>query len=53
MPRGNNMFQTAYDMEMATICACPSSNYYLPRWKCVLRCCDQCPRIDLPSPGSD
>ena len=27
--------------------------YALPHWKCVLRCCAQCPRIDLPSPESD
>ena len=25
----------------------------LPHWKCVLTCCAQCPRIDLPSPESD
>ena len=30
-----------------------SSNYVLPHCKCVLRFCEQCPRVDLPSPESD
>ena len=48
MPYGKNMFKTEYDMAMATICAYPSSKYALPRWKCFMRCCAQCPCIDLP-----
>ena len=30
MPHGKNMFKTEYDMDMATICAYPSSKYALP-----------------------
>ena len=37
-------------MAMEIMCAYLSSNYALPYWKCVLRCCVQCPRIDLPIP---
>ena len=49
IPYGNHMFQTASDMAVAKMCAYPSSNYSLIHWKCVLRCCAQCPRIYLPS----
>ena len=47
------MFQTASYMAMTTIFSYPSYNYALPHWKYVLRCCEKCPRIDLPSPESD
>ena len=30
MSYGNHMFQTKYDMSMATMCAYPSSHYALP-----------------------
>ena len=33
--------------------AYPSSKYALPHWKCVLRCSEKCPWIDLPSTESD
>ena len=36
-------------MEMAKICAYPSSKYPLSHWKFVLRCCSQYPTFDLPS----
>ena len=47
------MFQTVYEMAMATICAFLSSKYALPHWKFVLRCCAQCPQIDIPSTEAD
>ena len=53
MPYGKHMFQIASDMANATMCAYPSSNYYLTHWKCVLYCFAQRKRIDLPSPESD
>ena len=40
--------KTAPDMTMATMCAYPSSQHLLPRCKCVLCCCEQCPRIYFP-----
>ena len=53
MPHKNNMFQTDSDTTMVTMCEYPSSNYALPHWKCVLRCCTKCPCIDLPCTKSD
>ena len=35
------------------MCAYPTSKYALPHWKCVLSCCAQCPRVDLPTTESD
>ena len=35
-------------MAKAKICANPQSDHTLPKWKCVLRCCAQCPRINIP-----
>ena len=52
IPHGKHMFKTASNMDIATMCAYPSSKYTLPNCKCVLRCCSQCPHIDLPSPES-
>ena len=49
MTHDKHIFQTAYDMAMATMCAYPSSKYALSHWKRVLHCCTQCPRIDPPS----
>ena len=53
MPNGKNMIYTEYEMAMETMCEYPSSNYALPHWKCVLRCCTKCPCIDLPCTKSD
>ena len=50
IPHGKNVFQTAPGMVMIKLCVYPSSNYALPNHKCVLRCCAQYQRIDLPSP---
>ena len=47
------MFKTSYGMAMAKMCEYSSSKYALPHWKCVMRCCTQFPRIDLPSTYSD
>ena len=53
MPHGKHTFQRESDMAMARMCEYPSSKYTFPYWKCVLHCCVQCPRIDIPSPESD
>ena len=50
MPHVNHMFQIASDISVSTMCAYPSSNCALPRWKCVLRCCAQFPQIDISIP---
>ena len=52
MPHKNNVFKTASYMDMAKMCANPSSKYALPHCKCVLYCCVKCSRIDFQSPES-
>ena len=49
MTHGKHMFQTASDMATVTMCAYPSYIYESPHRKCVLHCCAECTRIDLPS----
>ena len=44
MPHGRHIYVTSSDMSMAT---------RLSHWKGVLRCCSDCPRIDLPDQESD
>ena len=48
MPHGSHIYATASDMENATMCAYPQSENSLPHWKCVLRCCADCPCINIP-----
>ena len=50
MRHGQHIFKKVSDMTMATMCAYPKLKYALPHSKCVLLCCEQCSRIDLPSP---
>ena len=50
MPNRNHIFKTASEMATATLCAYPKSKYAFPHWKCILCCCENVPRIDLPSP---
>ena len=48
MPHGRHVYVIAYDMAKATMCANSQSDHALPHWKCVLRCCAKCPRINIP-----
>ena len=48
MPHGRHIYAKAYDTTKATMGAYPHSDHALPHWKCVLRCCDQCPSINVP-----
>ena len=48
MPHGSHIYATASDMTNATMCAYPQSEHSLPHWKCALRCCDDCPCINIP-----
>ena len=45
--------ESSSDMSMAFMCAYPSSKYALTHFKCVLSCCEQCSRIDIPSQESN
>ena len=53
MPHGHHIYATAADMAMATLCAYPKPQHSLSYCKCVLRCCYNFPRIDLPDQESD
>ena len=48
IPHGHHIYATAAEMAMVTMCAYPPSQHALTHWKCVLRCCANCPHIDLP-----
>ena len=47
MPHGCHIYAKASDMENATMCAYPHSDNALPHCKCVLRCCTDCPCINI------
>ena len=48
MPHGHHIFSKASDMANATICTYPQSDHTLTHRKCVLRCCAECPNINIP-----
>ena len=48
MPHGTHIYAKASDMENATMCTYPQSEHALPHWKCVWRCFDDCPCINIP-----
>ena len=48
MPPGCHIYAKASYMSNATMCTYPQSEYALPHWKCVLRCCVDCPCINIP-----
>ena len=47
MPHGCHIYAKASDMANATMCAYPQSGHELPHWKFVLRCCAECPHINI------
>ena len=47
MRHGRHFYPKASDMENATLCAYPYSDNTLPHCKYVLRCCADCPCINL------
>ena len=53
MPHGRHIYDKAYDMENATMCAYIQSDHALTHWKCVLRCCSDCTCINLPDQETD
>ena len=48
MPHGRHIYAKSYDMAKGKMCAYSYSDHALPHWKCVLRCCAQCPSINIP-----
>ena len=53
MPHGRHIYAKEYDMGKATMCANSHSDHAFPHWKCVLRCCVQCPSINIPDQETD
>ena len=53
MPHGRHIYFKESDMAKATLCTYPQSDHALSHWKCVLRCCDDCPCINLPDQETD
>ena len=53
MPHGRHIYSKASDMEKAKMCTYPQSDHALSHWKCVLRCCAECPYINLPDQEID
>ena len=48
MPHGSHIHAKASGMANATMCTYPQSYHALPHWKCVFRCFDDCPCINIP-----
>ena len=48
MLHGSNIYTKVSNMANATMCAYPHSGNAIPHWKCVLRCCADCPCINIP-----
>ena len=48
MPHGRHIYAKAYYMANTKMCTYPQSDHALPHWKFVLRCCAECPHINLP-----
>ena len=53
MPYGRHIYSKVYDMLKATRCANPQSDNAVPHWKFLLRCCAQCPSINIPDQETD
>ena len=45
---GRHIYAKASDTENATMCTYTHPDHALPQWKCVLRCCAECPYINIP-----
>ena len=48
MPHGSHIYARASDMENAKMCTDPQYEHALLHWKYVLRCCADCPCINIP-----
>ena len=48
MLHGRHIYAKAYDMKNDTMCKYPQSGRSLPHCKCLLRCCAECPHINIP-----
>ena len=53
MPHGRCISAKAYHIANTTICDNSQYDNLLPHWKCVFRCCAQCPSINIPYQETD
>ena len=53
MTHGRHIYAKTSDMAHATMCTYTKSDYAIPHWKCVLRCCADCTCINLPDKEID
>ena len=53
MPHGCHIYAISSDMAMDTMRVYPPSQHLLPHYKFLLRCCENCPHIDIPVQESD
>ena len=47
-PDGDHLHKKASHAVFSTMCAFPDNNIDLPHWRCVLKCCDNCPNLFIP-----
>ena len=47
MPHGRHIYAKEYDTAKEKMCAYSQSDHALPHWKCVIRCCDKCPIVNI------
>ena len=52
-PHGCNIHNISSVMTVYTLFTFPYSHHVLPLWKCVLCCCEKCPRIVIPGQASN
>ena len=48
MPHVRHIYAKSSDMAQATMCAYTQYDHALPHRKCVLRCCADCPCMNIP-----
>ena len=53
MPYGRHIYSKSSDIANATMSTYPQSNHALPHWKLVLRCCADCPCINIHDQETD
>ena len=53
IPHGGHICAKAFDMAKAIMCTYPQYDHALPHWKCVLRCCADCPCINVTDQETD
>ena len=53
MSHGRHIYAKESDMEKSKMCTYPQSDHALTHYNFVLRCCDECPHINLPDQKTD